>query len=491
MSKTQREIFWDENSTKILLAILFVINICWFYPLKFNTIMGDDLVRWSHFTGHGSFVDKALLYAPSNKYRPIWDIVQFIQFKLFNYHYQLFFYFNILFNFIVASALFSTVKRCTKNNWFIAFFISIIYLTSRFSYYSVLQVNASLEALSVLLVILIVRASIEYFITQELKYVFYFLLLNLIITFTHERFIVLVLFLLILLYIKKPYKYKKIINFAVFFPFLLLVVLKKIVFNSRFFEGTAGVPIDFNPVAIIKFVVCGFLNMFSLNVGPSYLNGIPIFEVGAKTHFFSAGIVALYIVVFALVLSYVRKLDSRERKDQVIIFMLWIVLFFSLILAASVTIRQELRWLYAPFVVFLIYFSYLLSIISLKPTLKYLLLVIICLFIVRNDVFYKENLSQVFFVYSQKVSDALYEETVKKYGTELKNYSLYIENSPFVDWPIQGSLFFVPYLGEGFKVHYVDDIQKVDLSEIDKNKVILLKLVLPELRFVEVNKKDN
>ena len=484
-----RGIYNDKNISRILLAVLFIINVYWFNQFSFNTIMGDDLIRWNHFYSKGSFLEKSLTFTTANKYRPVFDTVQFLQFKLFSYDYKLFFYFNILFNFIVVFALFKTIKACTKNNSFIAFVISIIFITSRFSYYNILQANGLLEALSLLLVILIARACIEYLKTGKLTYVLYFLSLNCVITFTHERFIVLVPFLLLVLFFKKPSKFPNIFYCGIIFPFLLLAFIKKVIFKARFFDGTAGVPIDLNPLPKINFFIDGCLNMFGLNYGPSYLNGISFSQIDINTYRFSVIIVVLYLLIIILGLLQYKKLSFDARKKQVQILLLWAIAFFLLILCASVTIRQELRWLYAPLALFLILIAYILSNISLKPILKYILLVTICLCIVRNDIYFKNNQSDVFFIYSEKIADALYSETVQKYGTGLRNYSLYIEKSDLLNWPIQDSLFFVPYLGDNFKVNYVENIDNVDLTATNKGKVILLRLQWPECKFINLTDK--
>ena len=484
-----RGIYNDKNISRILLAVLFIINVYWFNQFSFNTLMGDDLGRWSHFSGPGSFAEKSLTFCEVNKYRPVFDAVHFMQFKLFSYDYKLFFYFNILFNFIVVFALFNTIKSCTKNNSFIAFVISIIYITSRFSYYNILQVNGILEALSLLLAILIVRACIEYLKTENLIYVLYFLILNCLITFTHERFIVLVPFLLMVLFFKKPSKFPNFFYGGVIFPFLLLVFIKKVIFKARFFDGTGGVPIDLNLLPKIKFFIKGCLNIFGLNFGPSYLNGISFWQIDIYTHGFSVIIVILYLLIIILGLLQYKKLNFDARKKQIQIFLLWVIAFFLLILGASVTFRQELRWLYAPFALYLILIAYILSNISLKPILKYLLLVTICLCIVRNDIYFRNNQSDVFFIYCEKISDSLYSETVQKYGTGLRNYSLYIEKNNDMNWPIQDSLFFVPYLGDNFKVNYVENIDDVDITATNKDKVILLRMQWPECKFINLTTK--
>lgn len=464
-------------------------------------MMGDDLYCWFRMGNKTSFWE-AFTDASANKYRPVLDVIHFILFKLFSYNYQLFFYFNILLNYVVIFALYKLIQKISNQNNIIAFLISIIYLTSRFSYYNILQLYGIMESVCLLLLLLIIKFSVDFMRTGKLNSACYFLGINLIIVFTHERYIALIPFLVLILLFNDSIKetLKSVLLVSLFVPLLLNFLLKKLVFNTRFLEGTLYVPLDFNPLSIVKLLIAGFLTVMGINAGPAYLNGISFKNVDVLTNIVIGIIIFLFIFVLVLVVTRYRTLDLSERKKELKIAFLGGVLFFSLLLVASIAIIQELRWLYAPFLVFLIYFSYQFSKISLHPIARYAVLFSLCFFVVRNDMYYKTFLPNVFFVEARKIADSVYDETIKKYGTEIKNYAVYIEKNRQLDWTLLGSLFFTLYSDDkNFTVNYVDNVRKIKLNKKDMSKALIFKLdglrhklknITEEVKYI-VEKKDD
>lgn len=493
-------IVYSSKVSPVFITALFILNIMWFYDIRFHTMMGDDLYCWFRMGNKTSFWE-AFTDASANKYRPVLDVIHFILFKLFSYNYQLFFYFNILLNYVVIFALYKLVQKISNQNNVIAFVIAIIYLTSRFSYYNILQLYGIMEAVCLFLLLLIINFSVDFMRTGKLNSACYFLGINLIIVFTHERYIALIPFLVLILLFNDSIKgmQKKILLLSVFIPLLLNFLLKKLVFHSRFLEGTLYVPLEFNPLSIVKFLLAGFLTIIGINAGPTFMNGISFKDVNTLTNMVIGTIISLFIFITVLIVFRCRKLDLSKRKKELKIAFLWGVLFFSLLLAASIAIIQEIRWLYAPFLVFLSYFSYQFSRISLHPIAKYAVLSLLCFFVVRNDMYYKTFLPNVFFITARKIADSVYDETIKKYGTVIKNYTVYIEKNQELDWPLLGSLFFAPYLGDtSFTVNYVDDVRKIRLNKKDMGNVLIFKLdgrrklknITEEVKYI-VEKKDD
>lgn len=500
MQKYLDGIIYSNKVSPLFITALFILNIIWFCDLRFYTMMGDDIYSWFQWSNKTSFWE-AFTDASANKYRPVLDVIHFILFKLFSYNYQLFFYFNILLNYVVIFALYKLVQKISNQNNVIAFVISIIYLTSRFSYYNILQLYGIMEAVCLFLLLLIINFSVDFIRTGRSNFAFYSLGINLIIVFTHERYIALIPFLFFILLFNDSIKgtLKRILLLSLFVPLLLNFLLKKFVFNTRFLEGTLYVPLEFNPLSIVKLLISGFLTIMGINAGPAYLNGISFKDVDTLTNIVIGIIISLFIFIGILTVFQYRRLDLSERKKELKIAFLWGALFFSLLLVSSIAIIQELRWLYAPFVVFLIYLSYQSSKVSLHPIAKYAVLVLLCFFIARNDMYYKTFLPNVFFVEARKIADSVYDETIKKYGTEIKNYAVYIEKNRQLDWPLLGSLFFTLYSGDkSFTVNYVDDVRKIKLNKKDMSKALIFKLdglrcklknITEEVKYI-IEKKD-
>ncbi|WP_425806387.1 hypothetical protein ACHOLT_05725 [Desulfitobacterium sp. Sab5] len=481
ISKTTISILSSRFITYIFLVLLFLFNFLWFYKLGFKTIMGDDLSMWSYFNNSSSI--KSLIFNYSGgKYRPIFILFSFFLFKLFSYHYTLYFYFNILFNFLIIFAFFHIIKK-VSNNSFIAFLISILFITSRFSYYNILQTTGFLMSLSLFIFLLIIYFSIDYLKSGKTKNAIFILILNFLIVFTYEIYIVLVPFLFFIFFNKNFYlkKIKQIIiSSLVFLPFIINFSLKIFAFHSNALIGTAGQAITFNIARIITFFFDGVLNLFWINAGPEYLNGITFSSVTKNINLYIAINILILITIF---IFYLKSLKT-EKFSQAKLFLLFILLLFSLLLAASITIRQELRWLFAPFLIFLIYFSYIFSNIKTvgyrSTFIKYLLLLCFCMLTIKVDVYYKSYLPNVYFVSAQKISDSLYEQTIQKYGENIANFNVILIKNNNLNWPMlnSDSTFFLPYLQDKkFKVNLVDNTKNlVEVGSNNNEKIIALEL---------------
>ena len=170
-------------------------------------------------------------------------------------------------------------------------------------------------------------------------------------------------------------------------------------------------------------------------------------------------------------------------------FLLFITLLATLLIAASVTIHQEFRWLYAPFVVCVIYLSYLASRLRLPERAKYVGLVVVALCILGLDLYYLRFAGNVFFVSGQHYADSLYDGTVGRYGSEMRDYSVYIaEEQPEDRWFLAETLFLAPYLGwDNQRIAYIADAQDVAaLPQLDRDHTLIFKRDPATRSFVDV-----
>jgi hypothetical protein len=475
-----------RNKYLLFLGALFIINLFWFYKLGFRTLMGDDLVGWNYYSSVPSFIKATLLNFESNKYRPIFAIASYITFKLFKYDYGLFFYFNILFNFAIICVLYTLILKINKNNHFMAFALSIAYITSRFAYYNILQVTGLIEALSLFLLLLTLHFAVDFYKTHDVSKLLFGILMYCLLIYTHERYIVIGAFLFLLIIFKRPRFLTLWLGLVAFVP-TLNMFLKKFVFNIRALEGTGGVALAFNPVTFFKFLIAGFLNMFGINVGPEYLNGIAYRQVNSLTDWCIGLIILMIIALWGLSFVSTDKTEKKKRlTSHLQIQALFLVLFFSLLAVSSITIRQELRWLYAPFVVFLLFVSYLLAKIRVSTFVKYILVVLLISLFVRNDVYYKQYVGNIYFSYCQKIADSMYDQSIGKYGRSITDYKVYIVKDENLSWPLLGSLFFHPYLGDSFTVNYIEST--ADIKQLpNKEKIIVYKLDWPSRSIKQVD----
>ena len=185
----------------MVLGVLAVVTLLWFRGFAFHTWMGDDLYAWAYFGGRPSF-HELFLTASGGKYRPVTIALQWALFRVFPSDFAAWTYFNTSLEFLTACLVFALVLRVTRRDLFIAFIAALLFLTSRFSYYNVFQVMGTMEALGMLLLVLVLFAAVTYLRSDKRWPGFALVGLFLAISLTHERYLALFPFLILLIVFK-------------------------------------------------------------------------------------------------------------------------------------------------------------------------------------------------------------------------------------------------------------------------------------------------
>lgn len=484
--------FTQRHGTALALGslmLLALINVLWFSGFNFRTIMGDDLFAWAFYSRHPSFQD-LFLTAAGGKYRPVVTAVQSVLFRAFSADYQAWVAFSVVFNFVNTGLLFALVRRLTRGATLIAFIAALLYITSRFSYYNILQVNGVLEALGTFSLLLILHAAVAFMKGHARWPGFALAGLYLLITLTHERYVVLFPFLVLLVLFRTgiPGRSRALLLGLLCVAPLLNVLLKSLVFHTTFLMGTGGQAITLDPVQVIKFLVQGLANMLWINWGPDYLSGIAMSAVAPTVRML---VILIAVSIAAVVVLAGRRMlsvkDPMERRAELKGLVLWVVLFLSLLLAASITIRQEYRWLYAPFVVCLVYFCYQLERLPARAVLRNGVVVALAVLAVGADSYYRQHEGNAFFVYGENIADSTYDATIGHYGLGMGDRTVYVEKARDIEWVLGGTLFLTPYLGADYqKIVWVDDLNAIDPRAVDPANSLFLRMDWPQNRMVDV-----
>ena len=323
----------------LCLGVVAVLLVVWFSRFDFHALMGDDLYGWAFFAGNPSYQD-ILLEAPGGNNNPVFSVVQLVLFDLFASDYRAWFAFNIALAFLIASVLFGVVRKLTRNDNAIALVAAIVFATSRFSYFNILQILGALEALSILFLLIIIWMSIT-FLRRRSAWPGYALAgMYLVVTLTHERYLALLPFMLLVVIFKRHLtKFARTGLFvAMLFQPILNMLVKQLV-NAEFLMGTGGYALALEPYRFAEFLIKGLANMFWTNAGPQHLNGVSWGSVGNGARLLVGAIVL--VVAFIVVASVVRVVRSRRRGMKMIEFrglLLLITLLASLLIAASVNV---------------------------------------------------------------------------------------------------------------------------------------------------------
>ncbi len=484
-----RTLATGRASAVFSILALFAVNFLWFSTFRFRTIMGDDLYSWSLVAARPSLGD-IFLHDVSDKYRPIPYLVQSLLFRAFSGDYRSWVAFNTALNCVIVAALFLLIRKLTKGDNIIALLGGLLYITSRFSYYNILQLNGVMEALCLLFLVLIMYVTVKFYEDSRPWAGFALAGLFLLITLTHDRYLALLPFLLLVpLFHESLSRRAKVGVMALMCaPLVLNIILKQFILGATLFVGTAGQPLAFSPLRVARFVAAGLANMAWVNDGPGYLSGITFRGMDATWQALVVIIsVALLAIVIWMAVRMIRTRDPVVRRREVRGFVLWSVLFLSLLLAGSITIRQEYRWLYAPFVVMVAYFCYQYARLPLRAVLRYGVLAIICVLAVTADGYYKAHEDGVFFMYSEAIADSAYDATMGRYGQGMRDRTMYIENTRDIHWILGEDLFLSPYLGKDYrKIVWVDSFAQIDPATIDRDRSLFFRMDWSRNRLVDV-----
>ena len=195
--------------------------------------------------------------------------VQLALFHLFSSDYRAWFNFNIALAFLIASLQFGLVRKLTRQDNLIALVAALLFVTSRFSYFNVLQTLGALEALSLLLLLIIMWTAIIFLRGRSTWPGYALAGLYLVVTFTHERYLALLPFMLLVVIFRRHLtRFTRAgLLVAMLVPPILNVLVKQLV-NVDFLMGTGGEALSLEPDRFAEFVIKGFANMLWINAGP-------------------------------------------------------------------------------------------------------------------------------------------------------------------------------------------------------------------------------
>ncbi len=496
----------------VLKIILCIFSVIWFAPLRNGAIAADDIGVVAYYSNNTiDFFQKVFLNIGANRYRPIFYALQYFEYELFGKIYQLWFYFNVLVNILIVIALYNLLLKITKNRW-MPFAFCLIYITSRFSYYNITQLNGILESACLLILILITNYCIDFWEKKYIKYLVFAILLYALIIFTHERYFVLIGFLVATIFLSDFITLKQKILYSALStaPLLLNIILKAVVFKIPFFIGTGSAwELGFNFNTAVTHYYLSVLNIIGINIGPVYLYGLTFLDPGMAVQYKIASLIVtvipLIIISIFIFTHIIFNKDKNSKRDEIIRLFLAVLLVCLIILSFSVTIRVEQRWIYAPFIVYITCIGYCACKIiapnsvmikknddkfhishysgskrhSTDTVKKIIVLVSIVLLVcssIKMDLEYKKYINSIFFMGGIQGTKTILDATYVKYGKSLENYEVYvIDANTGADWSpgLNAVLSANSYLGN-IRVKTVSDILKVPTN---KNNILIYNTI--------------
>ncbi len=470
----------------LLVLLLCLANAVWFLPLReMGIITGDDIGFVLDARRIASVSD---LFAVSGiKYRPVVRVLQAAEVWLCGNDYTAFFLVNLCFQCLVTGVLYWLALRISRRRS-IAFFIAGLFIVCPFSYYSIMQVHGIMEAACIFFLLFTIFFGLRFFRTGKAVQLLLSCLFAAFTVFTHERFLALAPVFVIAVLLCGRIGWKKKIPLAVMslVPFAANMAVKRLV-GVSVMEGTGGESISLSVGTVAGFVGRGLMAVLGINNGPSYLNGYTydqysLAEQRSAWVMFGIAVLALLLCLLRLALE-----DKPRRKAYGFKCVLLAVLTIgALLLAGSVTIRLEMRWLLAPYVVVLLLLAYCFRKINWAHFGELALIALTGLSIFIN-IHYRAEIGQVYFTQVMKRAQAVYELTIGRYGEALADYELCFVADDETAWTFgePGNSMFDVYLERPVSFTYATPADSVEPSEKVKVFKITENAGIEEISHVE------
>ncbi len=403
----------------IYISAVAFLNILLNYNNRFMGLYMDDLSCWTLFQEQGLL--KFIWNTDAYKFRPVANGVMGIGFWLAGAHTNRLWYVTLFLNFIAAILIGYTAKFVSRNKGqYVPIAASTVYLVSRFAYYATGQYFGAMETLALIFSVLTLLFSFRYLDTQCIIDAFLATIMSILAFYSHERYICLfaVVALSVLLSYSKQNKHQTIGIIGIEIACLLgNWLLRVYMFGDEALAGTGGTNMldAINIIQIIKFFLCGILYFFGINAGPEYLNGYGV-------HVPIIAIISTAIVVISFfVLVSVNRIKQIKWKN-----VLLIIFFIIVTLAVGcTTIRQEMRWLYTPYIGCIMLVVLLYGQVERSFTRDaagaVLVIAVIC-----TELVVRTGFCRIYFWDLQRTYDSLYVQTVDADSGNFKSQSYVI-----------------------------------------------------------------
>ena len=354
----------NKNDLPVTLLCCFFLLMLGFIIYRPDSLLGlfsddqglvDSLVHshWNEF-----------IFANSGaKFRPVFSLVTAVLWRISGCSTVNFIKMLPFLNIFLAITLFFLADYLFKNR-LLSIAIGSIYIVSRFAYYQTMMLHGIMEGTALFFAIACMFFAMDYVINNNNKSIWFAVISYVLSVFSHERYLTLIVILLAATWLQsgnennRPIsKKKRIIYSAIILSiFILILLLRQLLFKDNAWEGTGGVDMrsSFSLQTILSFVWKQIMYLFGWGASETYLSGYGYkqmnISVTVSTVIFDVLILLLFIIFIKTYIS-----DKEHNKTRIIKGLIIIILFIgACIISSSTTIRVEMRWLYVSQVALLI-----------------------------------------------------------------------------------------------------------------------------------------
>lgn len=463
----------------LIFAVIFLIIYFYFLQWKTISIHDDDLLLYKAFDGLKGFEKRNNVSLLFSQYRPVRDIFLRIIFDLFGQNFEAYYLFNVCIQ-TINTLLFAFVLNLVLRSMTLSVFLSLVFGLSRFGFYTITQLfdGGVLEGLAMSFFLLFL-----YFITRlacnsnlsikekriSISWCILFAAFSM---FTHERYIVLFPFiLLVILFFPKlmnlTVKTRAMLFLLALTPVVLNIAVKTLIYGFPFFRGTGGADIKFSMESAFTFLWQAVLAVFQFSKGPEYLTGLQVYALPLFYQILVAAIILLLAFVFVfyfikLVAGSVAKKFGYPPYSGIIFFLP--ALFFLCLVPVIFQVRAELRWFQAPLCILVLLFVLALEgIPTIKRKQKYLLLLLVGVCFLLTNYYYVEHGSKNLYYSTSARIGNVFDKAIKDGVIFPGRTNLYIverernaDRETEAKWALVNGYFFVPYEKKSKQLVFTD-----------------------------------
>lgn len=477
----------------LLIGIAFIINT----GISIKGLYMDDLLMWSTRRGTGFF--RYVFPHEMRKFRPVYWAVTWIYQGIIKNNLDFIVPINIVIGAGIAIAIYFFAKGLARSKT-MAFLFAAMFLVSRFSYYDIGQYLGLMEAMAMIFAFALCVCLYKYINGQANRYFYYACIFYFLDCFTHERFVVLFPMLIFAVIVKKGYR---IINAPVaIITFILANYIRFAALKSFIPEGTGNSKVSetFKLSSFFASIKTEILYLCGINTGPTHLNGIDFKDANIAVK------ILIIIGIFAFIMFICKSVYSilmRSKKiefDWIKNILLFLGFIIGSIVSSAVTIRVEMRWLYAPFLFLLLLTAYIYGVdkkIAVRKSknkvigtslsrifhvsfVSAILVMVWGFCMLVGDMYYRGYYNKIYLFEGQNRANSLANETYYKYDKDLSNKRIYIIKNDFKLSDFDALEFFRAYnpdIREDI-VTFIDNYR--DIGVVNEDMIVLTE-----------DKKDN
>lgn len=462
-------------SARVPVVIAFgavaLLNLVWFSSLPGGTLMGDDLdllLQSRTSGGYASSFWVSLTETSADKFRPVVTVVLYALTQVFDASFHSYRYVALILQILNVGLVGLLAWRLSKRSWVISVTAMVLVTVSRFNVYFVLQVFGVMEGLAVSFLLGMLLAVHRCYETGRRRPLLAASFLYLLVVFTHERFIVLGPFLLLanLLAPVTFRSWKERLAWASL-PVAVAsfnIVVKSIILGIDFFTGPGGQDVSLGQGQVMVHLRRAALNVIGFNTGPDYLSGRNMHALGVVGIGLGMAFAAVVAVVGVWSLARLRRRLAKGELVALRPYGLGLACLLPLLLSASITFRQEYRWLFSPYVVLILALSWALGGEAGRRHTRVLATIAVLATGLAVDGYYRRHVDNTYFFAGLRTADSIRREVIDQHRAELGTSTIFIvTNGDRVvqEWYLRDGGFFKIY-GDGM----ADDVRFVDSVEV-------------------------